>query len=166
MGGAVLTLILYLAGCYDSVEAMNSSSWIGIVGGLAIGGTGLALAMRAKRTTRMMIAEQKWGYGQAVGTGVLAALFAALFGMVFMFLFTTIINSGFSDLLYQVQVEKMQGKGVPPDRIEAAEKVMRKFLSPVALSLFQAVNGFVVSVLLTLVIAIFVRQRFAVVENS
>jgi len=159
VGGAVLTLILYLAGFHDSVEAMKSSRWIGIVGGLTIGATGLSLAMRASRATQMLTAEQQWGYGQAVGTGVLAGLFSALFGFVFMFLYATVINSGFSDVLYQAQVEAMQAKGIPAEKIEAAEKTMRKFLSPLVLSLFQTVIGFVWSVLLSLVIAIFVKKR-------
>jgi hypothetical protein len=166
VGGAVLTLILYLAGCYDSVQAFQSSTWIGIVFGLLIGATGLALAMRAGRNAQMMIPDGKWGYGKAVGTGVLAALFAALFGMGFTFLYATLINTGFSDLLYQAQVEKMQAKGISPDRIEAGEKMMRKFLSPVVLSVIQGINSFVFSVLLTLVIAIFMKKRLAIAENN
>src|SRR5947209_2319977 len=119
LGGSLLTLILYLAGAYDSVEAMNSSTWIGVVSGLAIGATGLALAMRAKRASQMIVAEPTWGYGQALGTGVLAGLVAAVLGSVFMFLFATLIDSGFSDMMYQGQVEKMQARGIAPEKIEA-----------------------------------------------
>ena len=157
IAGAMLTLLLFFAGFHDSVENMKPAQWLGGVGGVAIGATCLALAMREKRA--QFPADADWGYGSALGSGVLTAVFASLFGLVTGYVYFAILNPGFSDVLYQAQASAMEAKGVPASQIEKIEPLLRKWMSPIALTITQFVMGFVWSVVLSLITAIFFRKR-------
>lgn len=159
IAGAVLTLVLYLAGLHDAVEQLKTAQWAGTAGGVAIGVTCLALAMRDKRAQRP--ADADWGYGSALGGGVLTALWGSLFGMVTAYVYFGLVNPGFSDVILQSQVAAMEAKGVSAAQIERIEPMIRKWLSPVALTLTQGAMGFVWSFLLALIVAIFFRKRAA-----
>jgi hypothetical protein len=113
--------------------------------------------MRDKRA--QFPAEEDWGYGSAVGIGVLTGLFGSLFGLVTTYLYFGIINPGFSDLIFQAQAAAMAEKGMSAAQIEKIEPMIRKWLSPVAMTLLQGFMGFIWSTLLSLLIAIFFRRR-------
>ncbi len=157
IGGAVLTLLLYLAGFHDSVEKLSAAQWTGALGGLAIGLACLALAMREKRAQHPP--EADWGYSSALGGGVLTALWGSVFGLGFAYAYFGLINPGFSDLIYQSQVAALEAKGLSAAQIEKIEPMMRKWMSPVAMTLMQGFMGFVWSLLLSLILAAFFRKR-------
>ena len=127
---ALLTLILFFGGFHDSAEQIQSGvgKTIGFVVPLAISITCLALAMREKRANTPI--DHLWGYGSAVWTGILTALFATLFSAIFAYLYFGVINPGMTDLLFQAEVAKMEDKGVSPEQIDQAERFMRKMMSP------------------------------------
>ncbi len=158
--GAVLTLLMFFAGLHDDVEKLKTAQWVGTIGGVAIGVTTLALAMKEKRRT--FTTEEDWGYGNALGVGVLSGLVGALFGAVFAYLYFGVINPGLSDLMVQAQIAGMEQAGVPAGQIEKTEPMMRKWMSPPAMTVFQAIFGFIWSTVLSLIIAIFYRKRPAV----
>lgn len=159
LAGAVLTFVMFLAGYHDTAEKMQTvfAQVVGAVVPLAIGISCLALAMREKRAETP--ADRDWGYGSALGTGVLTALFGSLIGLVTAYVYFAFINPHMGDVLYQVQVAKMEAKGASADQIERAEPMMRKFMTPVAMTLFQSVLGFIWGVILALIVAIFFRKR-------
>lgn len=164
IAGAVLTLLLYFAGLHDSAEKMKSAQWAGSIGGIAIGITCLTLAMREKRA--QFPADREWGYGAALAGGVLTGVFASLFGIVTAYLYFGLINPGFTDVIYAAQVAAMQERGMPAAQIEKAEPMMRAFLSPTAMAAMQFFMGLVWSTALSLIIAIFLRQRPAAPANA
>jgi hypothetical protein len=157
IAGAIFVLLLFFAGFHDSAAKLQSAQWIGIGGGLAIGVACLALAMREKRA--QFPAEEDWGYGSALGAGVLTALFGSLFGLVTSYTYFGIINPGFGDLALQAQLAAMEAKGLPPDQVEKLEPMFRPWMTPVAMTLTQGLFGIIFSILLSLVVAIFFRQR-------
>lgn len=157
IAGAVLTLVLYLAGFHDSVEKMKPAQWVGSIGGIAIGISCLTLAMRDKRANHPV--DSDWGYGSALGAGVLTALFGSLFGTVTAYVYFALLNPGFSDVVFQAQVAAMESKGMTAAQIEKIEPMLRKWMSPLAMTLMQGFMGFIWSLLLSLVLAIFVRKR-------
>lgn len=161
LAGLVLSLLMYFTGFHTDVEKMQSglAKAIGMVVPLLIGIIGLVLSIRESRATRA--AEAPWGYGSALGAGVMTALFAALFSAVFSYLYVGIINPNFGDVVYQTQVAAMEAKNVPAEQIERAEPFMRKMMSPVMMTVVGTVMGFIWSVVLSLLIAIFFRQRAA-----
>jgi len=156
LGGALLLIALYLAGFYDNGEKLNVGQWIDGCVGLVIAITCLALAMREKRAAAP--AGTEWGYGSAFGAGVLTALFAAIFAGFFGYLYFAVINPNMSEVLYQAQVAKLEAKGLPPARLEDAEKMMQRFFTPAVLTCFRVLGTFVWTLLLSLVVAIFFRK--------
>jgi len=159
LAGALLTFVMFFAGFHSSAEKMQSAlgRTIGTVGSLVIAIVCLLLAMRAKRAGTPP--DAPWGYGSALGAGVLTGLFAALIGIVFAYVYFVFINPQMSEVVYQVQVAKMEAKGMSSDQIDRAEPMMRKMMSPVAMTIFQTIFGFLASVVLSLILAIFVRNR-------
>lgn len=162
--GALITFGLFFAGFHDTASKFQVGQWIGSGFGLLTGIVCLALAMRERRAEYPV--NRTWGYGPAVGTGVMTGLWAVLFGAVLAYVYFAIVNPNFGEFTYQMQVAKLQAKGMTPSQIEAASGVMRKFLSPVVMTIFQAIGGFVWSVILALIVAIFFRKPVAVAEPS
>lgn len=156
-GGFALNLLLYVAGFHDNPEKMSVAQWGGSIGGLAIGITCLALAMKEKRARSNP--ENDWGYGSALGTGVLVSLVSGLLGLVSGWLYFAVINPGFSDVVLQTQLAAMEAKGMPAAQIAQAEPMVKRFTSPAMMTAFQGFFGFLWSVLLSLVVAIFFRRR-------
>lgn len=157
VAGAVFTLLMFFAGFHDSPEKMKLGQWLGMVGGLAIGVVCLALAMRAHREQRRP--DQSWGYASAFGIGVLTSLVAALLGSITGFLYFAVINPGFSEVIYQMQVEKMEAAGVSAAQMERIEPMVRKWTAPGILVVSQVLSGFMMGVVLSLIVAIFFRRR-------
>lgn len=162
--GALLTFGLFFAGFHDTPEKMHGSRWIAFSIGTIATVIALVLAMRAQRAAYP--ANKQWTYGSALGTGVLTGLWSAVFGAVFMYLYVGIINPNFRDVLHQMQVHAMEAKGLSADRIAQSERVLNIFLSPLAVTIAQFVNGVVGTVILSLIVAIFVRKPLAAVPGS
>jgi len=155
--GFALVLLLYVAGFHDSPEKMASAQWIGGLAGAGIGIACLALAMREKRA--LSNPENDWGYGSALGAGILTALVGSVLGAVTGWVYFAVINPGFSDIVLQAQLAGMEAKGMPAAQIAAAEPMMKRFTSPAMMTVFQGFFGFLWSLLLSLVVAIFFRRR-------
>ena len=157
LGGAVLALLLYFTGYHDNPEALRSGQWIATVLSIAIGVAGLALAMREKRAR--FPDDEEWGYGNALGVGILTGLVSSAAGMVFGYLYFAVINPGMSEVILQSQIAAMEAKGISAAQIERAEPMLRKWMSPVMLTLMQLFFGFLWNVVLALLLAFFFRRR-------
>jgi hypothetical protein len=166
IAGALLTFILFFAGFHDSAEKMGSgvAQTLGIVGPLLIAIVCLALAMRDKRANTST--DSPWGYGSALGTGVLTGLFSTLLGAIFAYIYLAFLNPEMPNVMYEMQIAKMEEKGTPPEQIEAAEGMMRTMLSPGVMTLFQSIVGFLWTVILSLIIAIFYKSRPATLQSE
>jgi hypothetical protein len=159
IAGALLTFVMFFAGFHDTAEKMQSgvAQTIGMVVPLAIAVTCLILAMRDKRANTPP--DANWGYGSALGVGVLTGLFGALLGAVFAYIYFAFINPNMTEVIYQMQVAKMEEKGMSAEQIGNAESMMRKMMSPIMMTVFQTLMGIVWGVILSLIIAIFFRRR-------
>jgi membrane associated rhomboid family serine protease len=164
IAGAVLTLLMYFAGFHDNAEKMAAARWVGMIGGIGIGVACLALAMREKRAGYS--ADQEWGYGPAFGGGVLTSLFASLFGLITAYLYFAILNPDFSEVILQTQISAMEARGMTQAQIDRAEPMLRKWMSPLAMTIMQGISGFVMSVVLALIVAIFFRKPLAGTEEA
>lgn len=156
LGGAVLTLAMFFAGMHDSIERMPAAQWVGTIGGLAIGFICLALAMREKRAR--VPAGTDWSYGSALGTGILTGLAATVAGSLFGYFYFGVINPNLAEIILQMQLEKMEATGLSTAKLAEAESMLRKMMSPVMLTVLQAFSGFLSSVVLALIAAIFFRR--------
>ncbi len=155
--GALSTFGLYFAGFHDAPEKLQVAQWIGSGVGIVAAVVCTALAMRERRAEYPM--ENEWGYGSALGVGILTGVVAAVFGAILAYIYFGIVNPQFSDVVYQAQVAKMEQKGMSSAQIDAASGMMRKMMGPVAMTVFQLIGSIVWSVILSLIVAIFFRRR-------
>ncbi len=164
VANTLVTLILYLAGLHDSAEKLRLAQWVGGLAGAGVTIGALTLAIREKRTA--FPADETWGYGNAVGCGLLTTVFGSLFGTIAGYVYFAFIHPDMSDVIYQGQVAAMEARGMPAAQIERAEPIMRKWMSPPILALIQLFFGFVWSTVLTLIVAIFLRRRPEVAPDA
>lgn len=157
--GALLTFGLFLAGLHDTPEKLHVVQPI-TIGVMVVASIVLfALAMRARRA--QYPTNREWNYGPALGTGALTAMWSALFSAVVSYVYFALVNPQFSDVLYQMQVAKLEEKGMSSAQIEQAEKFMRMFMSPVVLTISSLIQSFIIGVIFSLIIAIFFRKPLA-----
>ncbi|HVU34061.1 MAG TPA: DUF4199 domain-containing protein [Opitutaceae bacterium] len=162
--GALLTFGLYLTGFHDTTDKLKVAQWIGFAIGLPSGVACLALAMRERRNE--LPAGRTWGYGPAFVAGLATAGWASFFGAIVSYIYLAFVNPQMSDLAYQLQIMKLEQKGVPQERIDAAASMMHRFLTPGVMTISQTIGGFIGSVLLALIVAIFFRKAVAAAASS
>ncbi len=151
-----MTFGLFAAGYHDTPEKLHVAQIIGIVVMFVATVVALALAMRARRA--QYPADRDWTYGSALGTGVLVAVWGTLFGAIIGYIYMAFVNPQLSDVIYQMQVTKLEEKGLSADKIAQAEKIMRMFLSPIVLTIGNAIQSIVLAVIFSLIVAIFFRK--------
>jgi hypothetical protein len=157
--GALLMFGLFFAGFHETPDKLAQVRWpsagVSVLASVVL----LGLAMRGQRAENPPAKE--WGYGSAFGTGVLTAMWGCLFSAVVSYVYFAYVNPQFGDVVYQLQMQTMQASGAPAARIEAAEKMTRMFLSPIPLTIIQLLQSFIVLVIASLLVAIFVRKPTA-----
>lgn len=156
LASALVTLGFFFGGFHETAEKLQSTQWLGLVLGLAVTIVGLTLAMREKRS--LADPEGNWSYGSAFGIGVLTSLFASLFGMVFAYVYFAVLNPGLGDVMVQAQLQAMEAKGMAGAQLDQAEPMLRKWMSPLVLTLSQGFGGFMMALVLSLILAIFHRR--------
>lgn len=156
LGGALLLLVLYFLGLHSDPEKLGTAQWIGGLGGAAIAATCITLGIKARRAE--IPPTEDFGYGRALGTGVMIALFAALFGLVTNYLYFNVVNPGFNDVTVQAQIAKWEAAGRSATQIEQGEKGMRMFMKPAIQAAFGFIFGFVFNVVISLIAAAFLKR--------
>lgn len=160
----LLNVVLYLTGVHESAEGMQAAQVPITFVGIALYSAAVVLAIREKRATAP--ADRPWGYGSALGTGVLTILFGTVFGIVSSYIYYAFVNPGMADVLYQMQVAQMEANGMSPTQIAQGEETMRRFMTPLPMAVFTAFFGLFMGTLVALVAAIFFRTRPAIVAES
>jgi Protein of unknown function (DUF4199) len=159
LAGAFLVLALYFLGFHSDAAKLGTAQIIALIGALAIGITCTALGVRARRDE--VPAAEEFGYGSAFGAGVLISLVASVLSAIFTYVYHAFINPGFSDILIQDALAKMEAKGVSGAQLDKIESFDRILFSPVAMALVALVFGFIFGVIISLVVAAFVKKPAA-----
>lgn len=156
LAGAILALAQYFLGFHEDVEKLQSKvvASVGFLLGLAICVVGVLLAMRA---VREKTPDRGLFYGRGVATGALTGVFYGVFMAVFQFVYGTAINPEFHDLLYQAQMAQMEqmGAGAQAPQMEG---MMRFFTSPVFLAGSTLIFTPILTTVVSLVVAAFVKR--------
>ncbi len=155
-GGAVLLFALFFLGFHDNAAKLDTAQWIQGILGLAISITCIVLGIRARRAE--VPADQAFGYGSALGAGVMTTLFAALIGIVTTYLYSAVINPNFTDVMLQAQAVKLEEKGVPTDKIEQIQKATAVMMKPAAMAAMGFLSGMFFGTLVSLVAAAFLKR--------
>lgn len=157
LASALLTLALYFLGFHSDPTKFGPAQAIAGVVGVLIAVICIVLGTKARRAE--LPATEDFGYGSALGAGVMITLFSALFGIATTYLYFQVINPGFNDLMMQVQVEKLEAKGMSGQQLEQAENIMRKMMSPMMQSVWAFIGSVFFGTIISLITAAFLKRR-------
>ena len=85
-------------------------------------------------------------------------LFAALIGIVTNILYMQFINPGMTELTVQAQIAKWEAAGMPSSRMEQAEGMMRKMMSPPVMAAMGFCFGMIFGTIISLITAAFLKR--------
>lgn len=152
----LLAVLLFFVGLHSDPAKLGTAQMIGFVGSVLIYAVLITLGTKARRADTP--ASEPFGYGRALGAGVMIALFAAVFGAIGHWLYMTVINPGFVDTMMQAQVAQWEAMGMSGEQIENAESITRKFMHPAVQAGFALVFSFIFGTVVALVTSAFLKR--------
>ena len=158
-GGMLVVFAMFFLGMHDSPEKLDTAQGIQTGLGLALGVACIVSGTKARRAE--VPAAEPFGYGAALGTGVMIALFAALLGLLTNYLYGAVINPHFTGVMLQAQVDKLAANGVPSDKIEQIQKMTAVMMKPPVLAAMGFVSGMLFGTLISLITAAFLKRPAA-----
>jgi len=156
LGGALLVLMLFFLGLHSDPAKLDLAQWVQGIVGLGISIACIVLGTKARRAEVPLTEE--FSYGSALGAGVMIVLFAALFGMGTSYLYSTVINPHFAEVIQQSQADKLEAKGVPADKIEQIQKMTATMMKPAVQAVFGFIAGMVFGTIISLITAAFLKR--------
>ena len=156
IAGMVLAVVLYLLGFHSDPARLSAAQVIGGVGGLVIAVICIVLGTKARRA--QVPATEEFGYGRALGAGVMVAVCAALFSLATTYVYAKFINPDFSEMIVQAQVAKLEEKRMPAAQVEAAEKMIRTMTSPGVQAVFGCLGMVFFGTIISLVTAAVLKR--------
>jgi hypothetical protein len=156
LGNALLVFALYFLGFHNEASKIGTAQNIQMVAGLAIAITFIVVGTKERRAG--VPAAENFGYGSALGAGVMICLFAALFGTIFTYVYAAIINPDFIEVMMQAQTEKLESQGLSGDKIEQINAMTRAMMKPPIQAAFGFVFGVLFGTLISLVTAAFLKR--------
>jgi zinc transporter ZupT len=161
IGNIVVTLVVYLAGLHSDPTKIPIADLITLLTGLALGISFMIAGVRSKQN--LTPPTDEFTFGMALGVSIVVSLFATIFTSIFQFIYQSFINPGYAEVLFQFATSKRQFQAAPADKIEAAEQFIRFMYKPAVLCTITAILSIVINVIISLIIAAFMRRK-AVVE--
>ena len=159
LGNALLTFALYFMGFHSEASKFDTGETIRIPVGLVISITCIVLGIKARRTELPL--TEDFGYGRALGTGFKITLFAALFGSVFGYVYFTVINPNFIEVIVQAQTEKLEAKGMSGEQIERVIGFTRGMMKPAIQTAFSFIIVTFFGTMISLIAAAFLKRPSA-----
>jgi len=156
LAGALLGLALYFLGYHSDPAKLAAAQWIGGLGGLAIAVVCTALGVKARRAE--VPEAEGFGYGRALGAGVQVGLVWSFLSAVFNYAYLAFINPGFSEIMLQDKLDKLQAKGVSGAQLEQAEKITRFMLNPIPAAIAGLIYLFILGFIIALIVAAFLKR--------
>jgi multisubunit Na+/H+ antiporter MnhB subunit len=156
LADALLVLALFFLGFHSDPARLPAARWIGGIGALAIGVVFTVLGVKARRSE--VPETEGFGYASALGAGAQVSLVACLLSAVFNYAYAAFINPGFSEIIIQDRLDKMEAQGIGAARMERAEQFLRFMMSPGVFAVYTLIAGFIMAFILSLIIAAFVRR--------
>lgn len=152
----LFSLVLYFAGLHSDISKLGTAQLVGTLGIIAIAILCIVLGTQAKRAT--VPPGEDFGYGRALGAGIMITLFAALFGIVTTYLYMQVINPEMKELIIQSQTQKFEAKGMNADAIEKMETITRKFMTPPIMAAVGFIQAMLGGTVISLITAAFLKR--------
>lgn len=154
--GFVLTLVLFILGFHSDPAKLQTANWIQGCVGLGISITGIVLGTKARRA--QVQTTEEFGYGNALGAGVMISLFSALTALVTTFLYFGVINPHFTEVIIQAQADQLEAKGLSADKIEQIQKVSAPFMKLPIQMVFAFFGSMLFGTIISLISAAFLKR--------
>lgn len=152
----MMGLILFFAGFHSDADKLPTGQIIGSIGAVIITVVGLVLALKARREE--FAPEEGFGYGRALGTGVLTSLWSSILGAILTIVYATVINPGMQEMIIESEIAKLEEQGIPAANIEQAEGIMTFMTSPAMMGVSNLIMSFVFGFIFSLIIAAFLKR--------
>ena len=136
-------LVPALAGMNPFDQTLN---WIGIAVGIVI----IVLAHKDFKDN----GDGYMNYGQGIGIALIMGAVSTLIGGLFTYLYTTVIDTGVMEMVYQKQREAMEAQNQPEANIEMAMKWTKMLFWPI-----YVFFGVVGTVIIALIVTIFTQKK-------
>ncbi|MBP8257689.1 MAG: DUF4199 domain-containing protein [Opitutaceae bacterium] len=150
VAGTLVSLVEYLLGFHNDMSRFETGKNIGMIAGFVIAIVGLILVMRMVRDTS---SDGSLSYGKAVGTGALTSVFQGLVGGVLTYIYGTLINPEFHELVFESARQKL-----PADQAQAAEGMLRFLTSPLWFFIVMIFATPIMGTVLSLIIGAFMKR--------
>jgi Protein of unknown function (DUF4199) len=157
---ALYTLGLYFTGFHSSVAKLDSVAVISPIIALAVSITCMVLGARAVGADTPP--DEDFGYGRALLASFGVSVISTVLYGIFNFCYVSWLNPDIIDLMVQQRVIKMQNKGISGAQLDNAEAMTRKLMQPIPGFVFVLIFGIVAGLVISLVVAAFVRRKAAV----
>lgn len=103
-------------------------------------------------------------FGKALGSGMLIVVFASLIQSVFTYIFFAYLSPESMQDMFVAMEEAMLETGTPEDQIEMSVEMMKSFTSPMSLAITGIFTSAFVGLIISLVIAAFVKNEKNIFE--
>jgi len=154
---SLVSLAFFFAGYHDAADKMETAQRIAMVLSTAIAIITIFLGMREKRA--LTPADQNWGYGSALATGLMVSFWGTLFSSLYSYGYFTVINPAINEVIFQGQIAKMEEAGMSATQIAQAEPMMRKWMSPGVMTTMSFFIIMLFNAVISFIAAIFVKNR-------
>lgn len=146
----IFSLVLYIADLYMN-RYVSAISYLFLIAGMIYG------AMEYRKKFRKDIMT----YGQAFSSCFMIGLFASIVVAFYSYIFAQFIHPGFVQEILDQSREKLmeQNSNLSEDQIEAAMQYTEKFTTPVMMMIWGFVGYVIVSAIISLIAAIFVKKE-------
>jgi predicted permease len=151
LAGAFLTLILYFLGFHSDPSKLTAAGWIGGLFGLAVTVVCLALGVRTRRDETPK--DAPFGYGSALGAGMLITVVSSLLSTIFTYAYYAFINPAFAEIVLQDKLAKLEASGMSGDRLEKMEAMNRWMMTPVPMAVTALIILIVIGFIISLIVA-------------
>ena len=155
--GFVLTLALYILGFHSDPSKLTAAQWIQSCLGLGISVTCIVLGTKARRA--QVPATDEFGYGSALGAGVMISLFSALLALVTTFLYFGVSNPNFVEVMLRAQAATLEAQGRSADQIEQIQKISGTFMKLPMQMVFGFFGSLLFGTIISLISAAFLKRN-------
>jgi hypothetical protein len=98
-------------------------------------------------------------YGEGVTISVWMGLISSVMGSIFFYIYVKFIDSTFIQNMMDMQMAKMEEKGMSDEQIQTAMGFMSKMMNPEVMLLIGLFAGFIMTLIIGLIVSIFTQKK-------
>lgn len=98
-------------------------------------------------------------YGQGIGIAFWMGLVGSVISSIFTYIYVKFIDTSFTQMIHDAQVEAMEAKNMTEDQIEQAMKFASMFTTPEALLIMGLIFGIIGTIIIALIVTIFTQKK-------